>query len=114
MKSLVQAQATKAGAATQIIAVANDWIHADAIKFLDDVQPFDQVVIGGNWTNLAIERFMWRDSTARPAMPQVMVFERTVRPGDRITFSEPTLLRRLVGSKEIPDWVRAGAPISKP
>jgi hypothetical protein len=112
MKGLVQAQATKAGASTEIIAVANDWDHAQALDFLKDVQPFDQVVIGGNWANLATERFMWRDSTSKPAMPQVMVFERTVKPGRRITFTEPVLLRRLVGAKEIPDWVSAGAPIS--
>jgi hypothetical protein len=112
MKSLVAAQARKANAAFSVVGVANDWDQAVATKFLADVAPFDQVVIGGNWTNVAIERFVWSDSTGNPAMPQILVVERTVKPGARITISEPRVLRRLVGSDAIPEWVGKGAPIS--
>ena len=47
-----------------------------------------------------------------PAMPQILVVERTVTPGRRIAFTEPRVLRRLVGSKAIPAWVAKGAPIA--
>jgi len=112
MKELVNAQARKVGAAFSVIGVANDWDQAVAAAFLAPVGPFDQVVLGGNWTNIAIEHFVWRDPKGNPAMPQILLFERTVTPGVRIAFSEPRLLRRMVGADEIPAWVAAGAPIA--
>jgi len=112
MKNLVAAQARKANAAFSVVGVANDWDQAVATNFLADVGPFDQLAIGGDWTNLAIERFVWGDSTGNPAMPQILVIERTVTAGTRAIISEPRVLRRLVGSGEIPEWVGKGAPIS--
>jgi len=113
MKTLVAAHAVKAGAAFSVVGVANDWDQTLAATFLADVAPFDQVVLGGNWTNVAIEHFVWRDPSGNPAMPQILILERTVTPGTRITFSEPRVLRRLVGADEIPAWVAKGAPISQ-
>ena len=113
MKGLLAAQAKAQGAAFSAIGVANDWSIADATAFIGSVGPFDQLVLGGNWTNLALERFVWRDSTGTPAMPQVLVFERTVTPGDAgIAFSEMRLRHRSVGYDSIPAWVRGGALIA--
>ena len=61
MKALLGAQARKSGAAFSVIGVANDWDQSVAATFLAAVGPFDQVVLGGNWTNLAIEHFVWGD-----------------------------------------------------
>jgi hypothetical protein len=112
MKTLVQAQALKSGAAFSVIGVASDWDQKVAAAFLTDVLPFDQVVLGGNWTNLGIENFIWRDPKGHAGMPQVIILERTVTT-DRagMKFSEPRILRRLLGMKEIPEWVAKGAPI---
>lgn len=111
MKELVRVQAQKAGAAFSVVGVANDWDQPLAAAFLAPVGPFDQVVLGGNWTNIAIEHFVWRDPKGNPAMPQILIVERTVNTGDRMTFSEPRVLRRLVGGDSIPAWVAKGAPI---
>jgi hypothetical protein len=113
MKELVAAQAKKSGAAFSVIGVANDWDHALAASFLASVGPFDQVVLGGNWTNLAIESFVWRDPQGSPAMPQIIIIERTVATAGRITISEPRVLRRVLGAEEIPAWIAKGAPISR-
>jgi hypothetical protein len=112
MKSLLATQARQANAAFSVVGVANDWDQKLATAVLADVGPFDQVAIGGNWTNLAIERFVWSDSAGNPAMPQVLVIERTVTAGRRVTFTEPRVLRRLVGADAIPAWVAKGAPIA--
>jgi hypothetical protein len=114
MKELVGTRARTAGAAFSVIGVANDWDQSVAATFLAAVGPFDQVVIGGNWTNLAIERFVWRDPNGIPAMPQILIIDRTVTPGTSITFSEPRVLRRIVGGDSIPAWVARGASISPP
>jgi hypothetical protein len=112
MKTLLAAQAKQRGAAFSVVGVSTDWGVKEGAAFLEPNGPFDQIVVGGNWTNLGVERYVWSDSTRRPAMPQVLVFERTVKPGGRITFSEARLLRQVVDGKEIPAWVAAGAPIT--
>src|SRR3954463_8986987 len=112
MKELLRVQALKAGAAFSVVGVANDWDQKVAAAFLEPVGPFDQVVLGGNWTNVAIEQFIWRDPQGQPVMPQILVVERTVTTGAAITFTPPRTLRRLVGPDSIAAWVKKGAAIS--
>jgi hypothetical protein len=113
-KTLAAANAAKEGAAFSVLGVANDWAVSDGVAFLSDVGPFDQIAVGSNWTNIGAERFIWRDSTGSSAMPQIVILERTVTPeGTTITFSNERVLRRIVGAKDIPAWVAAGAPITR-
>ena len=112
MKELLSALAAAHGYAFSAVGVSTDWSTAEGIAFLRDNGPFDQIVVGGNWTNLAVEHYIWRDSSAVPAMPQVVVLERTVTTGRRMEFSAPRVLHRVLGGDEIPKWVNAGAPIA--
>lgn len=113
MKPLLDGQAKQAHAAFSVIGVSTDWQTAKGSEFLAPLGLFDQVVVGGNWMNLAVEHLVWRDPKGSPALPQVLVFDRTVNPeGRTITFSEPNLLRRVTGSDSIVAWVAAGAPIT--
>lgn len=111
MKSLLAAQARQRGAALTVIGAAQDWDLKQGASFLEPLGAFDQVVIGGNWTNLAVEQFVLRDSVSEMAMPQVVVIERTVQVGSRLVVTAPRVLRRITGGTEIPAWVTAGAPI---
>jgi hypothetical protein len=54
------------------------------VVLLSDVGPFDQFMVRGSWANLGVERFVCSDSTAIPALAQVVLLERTVTAGDRI------------------------------
>ena len=112
MKPLLAAQAKQRREAITVIGVAQDWDLTRGATFLEPLGAFDQIVIGGNWTNVAVEQFVLRDSLTEMAMPQVIVLERTVNVGKRITVSEPRVLRRIVGGAEIPAWVATGAPIA--
>lgn len=112
MKALVAAQAKQAGASFAAIGVANDWDHQHAVRFLATNGPFDQVVLGGNFTNLAIEQFVWREPNGTATMPQILIIERTVKTDARIVFSDQHILRRILGSDEIPVWFKQGAPIT--
>lgn len=113
MKSLVAAQAKKQGASFAAIGVANDWDPKVAANFIASNGAFDQLVLGGNFTNLAVEQFIWRDAKGRASLPQIVVIERTVKSDVRIDFSEPRFLRRVMGADSIPLWVKQGAPISE-
>jgi hypothetical protein len=112
MKPLLAAQAKQRRMAISVIGAAQDWDLKRGAAFLEPLGAFDQIVIGGNWTNIAIEQFVLRDTLTEMLMPQVIVLERTVELGKRITVSEPRVLRRIAGSTEIPAWVAAGAPIA--
>jgi len=112
MKPLLAAQATQRRMGITVIGAAQDWDLKRGAAFLEPLGAFDQVVIGGNWTNIAIEQFVLRDTLTEMLMPQVIVLERTVHLGKRVTVSEPHVLRRIAGSAEIPAWVAAGAQIA--
>jgi hypothetical protein len=112
MKPLLAAQAKQRREAITVIGVAQDWELTRGAAFLEPLGAFDQVAIGGNWTNLAVEQFVLRDSLTEMAIPQVIVLERTVHVGKRVSVSEPRVLRRIFGGVEIPAWVAAGAPIA--
>jgi hypothetical protein len=112
MKTLLDSTAKRNGYAFSAVGVSSDWSTEKGIAFLTDNGPFDQLVIGGNWTNLGVEHFIWNDSTAIPEMPQIVVLERTVTLGARISISPARVLRRVSGLKDIPQWVNDGAPVS--
>lgn len=58
MKNLVAAQAKQSGAAFSAVGVSNDWDLKEAPTFITTAGNFDQVVLGGNFANLAIEQFV--------------------------------------------------------
>jgi hypothetical protein len=70
--------------------------------------------VGGNWGNAGAVRHIWRAPGARPAIPQVIMYERVVTPGDAaIAFGPERRLARFVGTDEIVAWVVRGAPVPR-
>ena len=112
MKPLLASQARRRRMAFTAIGATQDWDLQQGAAFFDSLGAFDQLVIGGNWTNLAVEQFMLRDSLAELVIPQIVLLERTIQLDKRVSVSEPRVLRRITGGKEIPEWVGAGAPIA--
>ena len=115
MKPLVAAHAKQSGAAFSAMVVSLDWDLKGGLEFVQSLGAFDEYVFGASWVNTAAQRFFWSDSLAAPSIPQVIVFERTVKlpTGTRITIGPDRMLRRVVGDSAIRAWVRAGAPISR-
>jgi hypothetical protein len=89
MKPLLAAQAKQRGLALTVIGAAQDWDLKRGAAFLEPLGAFDQIVIGGNWTNIAVEQFVLRDSLAEMAIPQVVLIERTVQVSNRVTVVRP-------------------------
>jgi hypothetical protein len=98
MKGVMADWAREHGYAFSAVGVATDWSTEKGVAFLSDVGPFDQLVV-------------WSDSTAIPAMPQVVLLERTVTAGNRIGFTPARVIRRVSGLVDIPGWVSVGAPV---
>jgi hypothetical protein len=84
------------------------------IRHLALLGPFDEIAVGGNWTNSAVIRYLGGDigATRSTAIPQLVLLERDVnQAGERLQVSPEREIARFVGTKEIGDWVHRGAPL---
>jgi hypothetical protein len=89
----------------------------ESLQHLAKFGPFDEVVVGRNWSNSAGVKFMSQEYPGPVATPQVLVIERTVQSPDdahplarRAYLSERLLLRK-VCVEEIATWANAGSPV---
>lgn len=74
----------------------------------------DEVSVGGLWLNEQVTRFVWRDASAAPEVPQVLLIARNVDASlypRHIEVDEDSLLLRISGRDELISWVNAGAPL---
>jgi hypothetical protein len=78
---------------------------------------FDEVSLGGNWTNSAVVHYLGGDlgDRQRAVVPQVVLLEREVRQdGTRSLVVGPEReVGRFVGTGDIGAWVRRGAPLPR-
>ena len=90
---------------------------ATGMRDLAMVGAFDEVSLGGNWTNSAVVHYLGGDfgrAYPKAGVPQVIVLEREI--DNQITtlhVGPEHELARYSGTKDIWDWARAGAPFSK-
>lgn len=111
---LMALQARRDSVGFSATGVAMDWEIDSGAVFLRQLADFDQWVIGRNWGNDAVVRLIWRDLTAIPTIPQLVVLERTVgeqsrSTGSGIYFGPEQVVRRLHGPTEITNWVLSTA-----
>ena len=86
------------------------------VRDLARVGAFEEISVGGNWTNSAVVRYLGGDFGPDPkaSVPQVIVLERDI--DDQIAslhVGPEHELARYIGTKEIWDWARQGAPLRK-
>lgn len=111
MKPLLARQLSGSGVSFAVVGLGLDWNVDTARAYFAALGKFDELILGRNWFNTGAVAYMWRDSVAVPAMPQVvLVRRRVVDTGGRMAVSADSLLARFVGSDEITAWVARGAP----
>src|SRR3990172_2353629 len=112
MKPLIARQIDSLNVALSISGVAVDWVPDSGIVYLKSLGAWDEMIVGNNWVNTGVEHFVWRDSEVRPGVPQVVIYEREVRPEQTtITFGAFRRTARMIGVQPIVDWVSQGAPL---
>ena len=90
----------------------------EAVEHLAQIADFDEISVGGNWTNSAVARYLGpdigKDSTS--SVPQLILLEREIRSNgiDRTYISPERELARYIGLGEISKWVKAGSALPKP
>jgi hypothetical protein len=101
----LQAEAERQGLALEFVGVSLDWIVEDGIRFLRAYGPFDEMVVGGNWLNLAAIEYVWRDSPGVPTIPQIVLVRRRIDPGpSTIGVGPDHVVGRFVGVEQIIEW----------
>lgn len=116
MRIALQHQAGAAGQRFVLHGVSLEPSVDGGIKHLARFGVFDEISVGGNWTNSAVVRYLGGDMSNRDraAIPQVVLLEREVRQeGSRSLLVGPEHeLGRYVGTGQISAWVARGAPQS--
>jgi hypothetical protein len=112
MKPILARHASAAGRPLSLVGVALDWDTDHGIAFLRELGRWDEVIAGNNWLNLGAEQHIWRAEGGRPAIPQLIIYEREISGELKgLEFGPNRLLRRIVGTDSITAWVRGGAAI---
>lgn len=112
MKLMLKEQADSRDYDFAVVGVALDRSVEDGLAHLARLGKFDQVMVGGGWTNLASSRVLRLPPTGETTTPQVLVMERAVRRGrGAVEIRGERLLYRAIGVDEIVRWVSEGAPI---
>ena len=79
--------------------------------------PFDEISVGGNWTNSAVVRYLGPNiggGNHRAGVPQVVLLEREVREeSSTLDVGPEREIGRFLGVAEIAAWVRRGAPLPR-
>jgi hypothetical protein len=122
LKPTLQASHGSSFARISVIGVDLDDNLDVGLRFLADIGngsvggAFDQIVVGGSWLNEEIVKLVWREGTAEPASPQILVIERHVDATDymassRLKIGDDTVVAHLVGENAIVKWLKEGQPL---
>jgi hypothetical protein len=94
----------------RFVGVSTDDDPAIGSAFLTSIMPFDEIVAGRGWVNTGTDRYVFRDSTPKLVIPQVLVFERRVRADSTAIQLDMLELRaQIIGADSIHRWVITGA-----
>jgi hypothetical protein len=112
MNTFLAARARAAGIGFVAVGISLDWEPDSGFAYLQSLSHFDEIVVGRNWFNVAVAHYIWADSTRVPAVPQVLLLERTTTMGKSgVTIGQERLLAAFTRADSIVGWVRAGTPI---
>ncbi len=116
MRVALQRQAASSGRRVVMRGVSLEPSVADGVRHLSQFGTFDEVSLGGNWTNSAVVRYLGSDmgDHSRALIPQVVVLEREVREGgpESLVVGPERELARYIGTDQINAWVRRGTPLA--
>lgn len=120
LKGLARDQADRRQQPFAVAGVALDARVGDGLAYLASLGEFDEVATGSGFRNMAAVERVWRAPEGLPAIPQVLVYERTLTErndpyGDSwIDYTPDRLVGRHLGTDAILAWVARGAPVDDP
>lgn len=102
--------AASRGVGFTAVGIARDWDAAAGVSHLRKFGLFDEILVGRNWLNTGLLRYVWNDLPGPAATPQLILVERSLVVPDgenRWTgydIRKERLVARKVGLTEIQRW----------
>lgn len=110
MRTILQNRAHGRGHRFSAIGVSVDWDVDAGVEFLMKLGAWDEILVGRQWLGMGATTFVWRDKPGDASLPQVILFQRSIRVGKtRIEVGQDSVLKRVVGVDSIISWVRQRA-----
>jgi hypothetical protein len=102
-----------------VVGVAIDGNIGKEFDYLRELGPraFDELSVGGSWMNSFITQLVWRDRSAEPATPSVVIVEREVDASAaprNVEVYPDSLVLHVSGRDSLISWVDHGARIPQP
>jgi len=121
LKKLVMKQAEINNIGFNTIGIAKDWNINQGINYLKRFGYFDEIIVGNNWHNLGISKYIYGDKiTGTAETPQVILTKRTYKESSIVGIGNNNVtneikneieLFRKIGLKEINQWIKEDAEI---
>lgn len=115
IKNLLEEKAGEYEYSFKTIGIAREIQITDGLTHLAGYGSFDEIIVGNNWSNLGIDRYVYNNIAGEAATPQVLVTRRNFRAPALANstvyrgIDSEILLIRKVGFQEIIDWAAMGA-----
>lgn len=105
-RAAMRQAASAAGVHYSTVGVSDHWSVEAGMELLNRFGPFDEVVVGRNWLNSGVKRYI-TDIQGEDAVPQVVVILQRIGTHTKpLTYSTPRILLRAVGYGAVLEWQR--------
>ena len=111
----LEKKAKEHGYGFKTIGIAKEIQITDGLVHLAEYGSFDEVLVGNNWSNLGLIRYIYDEIPGKAATPQLLVTRRSFKApaSDNSTIyrglENEILLMRKIGFREIIDWSKMGS-----
>lgn len=96
----------------QSVGAALDEDVQAGLELLASTAPFDQVVVGGSWSNTAAVELIWSDPDVLAAIPHVVLLTRTIdRSPQQREPATKHIFVQLQGEPQMREWLDAGGTV---
>lgn len=115
----LNASQAKAFSKITVVGIALDDDLQRGIGYLERLNKsgrvFDQLGVGGTWSNEFVNQRVWRDAAALPGVPQILLVSRIVDPSGyprTVELRRDSVVARFFGRADIVKWVKQGTPLA--
>ena len=103
---------TEAGCLFSTVGISQHWYPDEGLKVLGRFGPFDEVIVGRNWFNSGVQRYV-TDLGSVARIPQIVAVVERIEVGETWWKSTgPKEIGRYFGKSGLVAWQRDGSPIA--
>jgi len=110
IKYLVSKNSENMGVGFSAIGISVDWIPTRGINHLKKVGKFDEIIVGNNWTNNGIIKYV-SEMGNEASTPQLILSLRTYTHLKKFNVASEKIILSKKGTAQIIKWYKSGVPL---